>query len=97
MQELKASIFVQAYTMRQVFYDPSESSPRYLERIVGNPLVRDFDELKEILSNYRRIWVIAVPESIFIRMAGPEIRKFLQPESKVVYEGYNARVYLLQM
>jgi hypothetical protein len=94
---IESHYFVQAYTMRQVFYDPSENSPRYLERIVGNPLVRDFDELKEILSNYRRIWVIAVPESIFIRMAGPEIRKFLQPESKVVYEGYNARVYLLQM
>jgi hypothetical protein len=94
---IESQYFVQTYTMRQVFYDPSESSPRYLERIVGNPVLRDLEDLKGVLSNYRRIWLIAVPESIFTRMAGPEIRKFLQPEGKVVYEGYNARVYLLQM
>jgi hypothetical protein len=39
----------------------------------------------------------AVPESIFIRMAGSEIGEYLQRNGSVVYETYNAKVYLLQM
>jgi hypothetical protein len=93
---LESQYFVQTYTIRQVFYDPSESSPRYLERIVGNPIIRDFSDLQGVLSNYRRIWVIAVPESIFIRMSSQEIRKYLQNRGSVVYESYNAKVYLIQ-
>jgi hypothetical protein len=38
-----------------VFYDPSEASARYLERIVGNPVIRDINDLQEVLSRYRRV------------------------------------------
>jgi hypothetical protein len=82
--------------MRQVFYDLSEQSSRYLERIVGNPVIRDFDEFLEVLDNHKRIWLIAVPDSIFMRMSGPEIRKYVQKNGKVRYESYNAKVYLLE-
>jgi hypothetical protein len=81
--------------MRQVFYDPSEASPRYLERIVGNPVIRDFDDLKDALSRYQRAWVIATPESIFMRMAGLDIRQYFSKMGGVVYESYNSKVYLL--
>jgi hypothetical protein len=93
---LESQYFVQTYTMRQVFYDPSELSQRYLERIVGNPVIRTFDELQSIMSNYRRVWLITVPYSIFLRLSGPEIVKYVQKEGKVVYESYNARIYLLK-
>ncbi|HXH13114.1 MAG TPA: glycosyltransferase family 39 protein [Alphaproteobacteria bacterium] len=93
---LESQYFVQSYTMRQVFYDPSDLSPRYLERIVGNPIIRDFVDLQEILNNYRRVWIIAAPESIFTRMAGPEIRGYLQRKGSVAYESYNVKVYLVQ-
>jgi 4-amino-4-deoxy-L-arabinose transferase-like glycosyltransferase len=93
--DLESSYFIQVYTMRQVFYDPSEASPRYLERIVGNPVIRDFDDLKDALSRYQRAWVIATPESIFMRMAGLDIRQYFSKMGGVVYESYNSKVYLL--
>lgn len=94
--DIKSHYFVQTYTMRQVFYDPSESSVRYLERIVGNPVIRSYADLQEVLSSYRRIWIIAVPESIFTRMVGSEISKFLKQIGSITYESYNARIYLIQ-
>jgi hypothetical protein len=93
---LKSDYFLQVYTMRQVFYDPSESSSRYLERIVGNPVIRDFDDLASVLSSHRKVWVIAAPDSIFMRMSGPEILPYLNREGRVVYESYNAKVVLVE-
>ena len=60
--DINSYFFVQTYTMRQVFYDPSEASSRYLERIVGNPVIRDFNELVEVASNYKNIWIISIPD-----------------------------------
>jgi hypothetical protein len=93
---VESQYFVQTYTMRQVFYDPSELSTRYLERIVGAPVIRTFDELKDITSNYRKVWLVTVPYSIFLRLSGQDIAKYIQKEGKVVYESYNARIYLLK-
>jgi hypothetical protein len=93
---IASQYFVQTYTMRQAFYDPSEFSPRYLERVVGNPVIRTLDELKSITSNYRRVWLVTVPYSIFLRLSGSEIMTYVQKEGKVVYESYNARIYLLK-
>ena len=94
--DIDSSFFVQTLTMRQVFYDPSEASARYLERIVGNPVIRDFSDLIEVTSNYRNIWLISVPDSIFVRMSGPDIRKYLNSQGEVVYESYNAKVNLVK-
>ncbi len=94
--DIDSHFFVQIYTMRQVFYNPSETSPRYLERIIGNPVIRDFDELHSLLTHYKRVWFIAIPDSIFIRMSGPEIRNYIQKNGRVAYESYNAKVYVLE-
>jgi hypothetical protein len=93
---LESEYYVQNYTMRQVLYDPSGLSHRYLERIVGNEVLRDINEVEEVLSKYRRVWVIAVPDSIFMRMSGPEIRKYIQSVGTISYESYNAKIYLIE-
>jgi hypothetical protein len=92
---MESQFFFQDYTMRQVFYDPSGQSSRYLERIVGNPLITSFADMKEVMSNYRRIWIISTPDSIFSRMTSPEVRKFLNQLGGAVYESYNSKVYFL--
>jgi hypothetical protein len=93
---IESNYFIENYTIRQVFYDPTESYLRYLERTVGNPVIRDFDELHDIINNYDRVWVIAVPYSIFLKTLSEEMKQYIQKEGKVVYESYNARVYFLR-
>jgi hypothetical protein len=88
--------FVQDYTKVQVLYDPVNESPRYLERMTGIPTIRDFNELQNIMHQYRRTWIVAVPHGLFTRLSGYEITDYIYKYGKVVYESYDARIYLLQ-
>jgi Dolichyl-phosphate-mannose-protein mannosyltransferase len=92
---ISSDFFFQFYTMRQVVYDPTESSDRYLERTIGIPVIRNTGELMEVLSSYRRIWVIATPYRIFVKLSGPEIREYVRRKGQVTYETYNSKVYLI--
>ena len=94
--DIPTQYFVEHYTARQVVYDPSESSPRYMERTVGVPVLRNASDLQEVLAPRHRTWVIAVPYTLFSRLSGSEVISYVEQRGKVVYESYNARVYLLE-
>lgn len=93
--KIRTQYFVEHYTTRQVVYDPSESSPRYLERIVGVPVLRNASDLQEVLATRHRTWVLAVPYTLFTLLSGSEVISYLEQQGKVVYESYNARIYLI--
>jgi hypothetical protein len=92
---LESHYFFQEYTMRQVFYDPTSRSSRYLERIVGNQVITSAREITELISDHRRVWVVSSPDSIFIRMTSPEVRTLIHQAGRIVYESYNSKVYLI--
>jgi Dolichyl-phosphate-mannose-protein mannosyltransferase len=93
---IECHYYAQDYTIRQVFYDPSEFSPMYLEKIAGKPTLTDINELREALSNHRRTWIVAAPHNIFTLLLGSEMTELINKWGKVVYESYNAKIYLLQ-
>jgi Dolichyl-phosphate-mannose-protein mannosyltransferase len=93
---LTSDYFVQDYTKRQVLYDPIDESSRYLDKMMGIPVIRSFEELQGVFSKHRRIWIVAVPSSIFGLLSGPEIMGYVSKYGRVVYESYDARIYLLQ-
>jgi hypothetical protein len=81
--------------MRQVIYDPINSSKMYLERTIGIPTIRNSAELMEILNSERHIWIIATPYGIFTKLFSSDIREFIRKNGHVVYESYNSRIYLI--
>jgi len=87
--------FYQFYTMRQVVYDPTESSTHYLERTIGIPAIRNIEEFMEVLNSHRRVWVVATPYRIFVKLIGPEIREYINKRGTVTYESYNSKIYLI--
>jgi hypothetical protein len=93
---IEAQYYAQYYTIRQVFYDPLELSAMYLDKIAGKPTLTDVNALREVLSNHRRIWFVAVPYNVFPLLLGPDMKELIDKWGKVVYESYKARVYLLQ-
>jgi dolichyl-phosphate-mannose-protein mannosyltransferase len=93
--DIEAHYFVQDYTFRQVLYDPSEFSLLYLERTAGKPTLSDFNAFREALSSHRRTWVVAVPYGVLQLLFGSDIVEFIDKWGRVVYESYNARIYLL--
>jgi hypothetical protein len=93
--KIYSDYFFEFYTFRQVIHDPTESSERYLERTIGIPVVRTTDELMEVLNSQRRVWVVATPYRIFVKLTGPEVLDYVRKEGQVMYESYNSKVYLL--
>jgi hypothetical protein len=94
--DIEGQYFVESYAKRQVFYDPAGSSPFYLETIEGKPVLRNLEELRDVLHRYRKTWFVAVPYVSFYYLSGQEIMKYVEERGKVVYESYSARVYLLE-
>jgi hypothetical protein len=88
--------YAQDYTKRQVLFDPVDDSPRYLERMTGISVIRGVGELHPILNAYRRVWIVPVPHGVFAFLSGSEIMKYISQYGRVVYESYDARIYLLQ-
>jgi hypothetical protein len=93
---IQSHYYIQHYTFRLVFYDPSEVSPMYIEKVAGKPTVTDIKGLQEVLSKSRRSWVVAVPGDHFAFLVGPKMMDYIVKRGRVVYESYNAKIYLLQ-
>lgn len=93
---IRSDFFVEAYPMRQALYDPSQASPRYLERIAGVPVLRNLQELAEALHQQRRTWIVAAPYGRFVFMVREEMFAYVRQRARVVYESYDARIYLLE-
>ncbi|MBI5192036.1 MAG: glycosyltransferase family 39 protein [Nitrospirae bacterium] len=95
--DITPDYYIQSYTDRQVFYDIGRSgnpSPYYLDRYVGRPVIRSVSDLKNVFNNNRRVWIAAVNYRTFVAFDDKEMLDYIQLNSKPVYRGYNAAVYL---
>jgi hypothetical protein len=76
------------------YYDPEARPPHYLDRYMGNPVMRDFEEARNVLLGHPRVWIIAAPSDGFISQNERDLVQYLLNNSKVMYESYKAKVYL---
>jgi hypothetical protein len=76
------------------YYDPEIRPPQYLDRYMGNPVMRDFGEARDVLLGRPRVWIIAAPSDGFVSQNEKDLIQFLLNNSKVTYESYKAKVYL---
>jgi hypothetical protein len=93
---ISGDYFVQDYTKRQVLLDPIDDSTRYLERMTGIAVIRGDDDFRSVINMHRRIWIIAAPSGVFSFLSGPEVMEYVSKYGKVVYESYEAKIYLLE-
>jgi len=76
------------------YYDPESLPPKYLDRYMGNPVMRDFEEARNALLDHPRVWIIAAPSDGFVSQNERDLVQYLLDNSKVMYESYKAKVYL---
>jgi hypothetical protein len=91
---IRANNYLQTYTDRQVFYDVTEQTGRFLDKYSGAPVLRTFDEVREGLSRYQRIWIVATPFTAFQSTNDATTLDFVTRNAKLVFESYQSRVYL---
>ncbi len=92
---IETDYFLQSITARQVLYDITEENPMYLERTIGKPVLRGVSEFNDIASRYQKMWVFAIPYTSFQKLTDKNIQEYLAKNGRVVYESYNARIYLI--
>lgn len=86
--------FLQTITDRKIIYDPGEAQPKYLDKYVGNPVIRTQQEFYEVLRHNRRVWVYATPYGGFKEIIEPELLDFLQRRLTTVSETFDGKLYL---
>ncbi len=86
--------YLQENSLRQIVYDVSESSHGYLDKYVGTQVIRNLDELQDVLNRHRRVWIEAVAYYPFVRLNSGPTLEYLFKNTKLVFETYNGKVYL---
>jgi hypothetical protein len=73
--------------------DRSQRKPGFIS-LLGVEVIIRFQELKEAMNKHHRVWIAAVPNSMFIKLNTPEVLSYVNTNFKIVYESYNAKIYL---
>lgn len=90
----KGDYFVQTITDRKVVYDTVKKSPYYVDKFVGNPVLRSKQELQDVLENNSRVFFIAAPVDGLTRIIDDETLSYINQHMRVIAESYDSRLYL---
>lgn len=91
---IKGQYFLQGITAQKVIYDPGSDTPYYVDKYVGNPVLRGRDELENLCYRNKRVWLFMAPTRIFLRLQDPDLLDFIDNHMRVVAESYDATLYL---
>ncbi len=92
--QTKSHYYMDINLIKQIGYDISGQFPGFLDKYTGNPVLRNFGELKDILERHRRVWFVMAPISILTEYADPRLVAYIEKNSRIVHESYGARIYL---
>ncbi len=87
--------FLNSLLVQQITYETSVDAPFFRDKFVGNPVIRDAKELREVVDLAPRTWVIQAPLQ-FGQLNQPDVLAYFANYGRIVYESYNARVILIQ-
>ncbi len=76
------------------FFDISGEYPGLLDKYMANPITLSLDEFKNTTSRYKRVWFLSAPHAILPVVNDVQTVDYIKTNFKVLYESYNAKVYL---
>lgn len=91
---IKGDYALQEITSSVVVYEPHEDRPYYIDKWIGNPVLRNLAELKDVLIRNQRVWFLATPFGPSRQSLGDELYNFIQASMVLKDEGQNVRLYL---
>jgi 4-amino-4-deoxy-L-arabinose transferase-like glycosyltransferase len=90
--QLTGDYFLQSITSSAVFFD-STNSPYYMDKWVGNPVLRDRQDLQSVLYKNPRVWFLSVPHFRSMKRLEPDLQDLVSNEMTLVAESTNGRLY----
>ncbi len=77
-------------------YNQKLAEPRFVDKFVGLPAIRNLTELLEVTHRARRTWIVFAPYSSFNKLSAPNVTEYLDKNSKIEFETFRAKVFLIQ-
>ncbi|MEK6684567.1 MAG: glycosyltransferase family 39 protein [Nitrospirota bacterium] len=91
---LSGDYFMDTLLAQRVVYNTGYAVPILSDRFSGIPVIRNRNEFEDALNRAGRVWIIAAPFSAFVASNDPSVIELLTRRAKIVYESYEAKVYL---
>jgi hypothetical protein len=79
---------------KKMTYSGALDVPHFIDKWKGLPSVLNLEELQDLRSRYKRLWIVQAPGGAATQT--PEVRQYLQENAKVSFESYSAEVDVLQ-
>jgi len=92
---LRGDYFMQSQLATSVFYDP-KSSPYYTDKWVANPILRNREELDDVLMHHSRVWLVSAPDGASQLSIGDELYRYFEERAKLVEETADGKLFLYE-
>lgn len=92
--EIKGHYSIQSLLTTLVIYGVRENDPFYRDKWKGNPVLRNLQELEDILYSNNRVWLLVVPTGTFLKSLDSKVLDFIKHNFMLKAESDHARLYL---
>jgi hypothetical protein len=79
---------------KKITYSGALEIPHFLDKFRGYPCIRSLEELEDLRSRFKRLWIVQVPLGPADNQ-NPPVIQYLARNSRVMYLSYKAEVDLL--
>lgn len=86
--------YLQAYTSQQLFYVKKSDAAGYIDKYSGSTVIRNIDELRDVLNRHPRVWIMAMPYEIFQNSNDQPIIDYIRKNTKISFETFKGKIFL---
>jgi hypothetical protein len=79
---------------KKITYSGVSDRPQFLDKFKGHPCVRSLEELEDLRTRFKRLWIVQVPLGPADNQ-NPAVVAYLQKNARVAFLSYKAEVDLL--
>ncbi len=93
---ISGDYFLDTLFSSKVFYLQVLSAPAFADKFAGLPVIRNVNELKDVVHHSGRAWIVFAPYGSFEKLNSPAVLDYIHENAKTEFESYRAKVFLIQ-
>ncbi len=78
---------------KKLTYDGGFAEPPFIDKFRGRPTIRGLEELEQMRTRYRRLWLVQVPADDPI---DPLVAEYVRQKGRIVFQSHKSKVVLLE-
>jgi hypothetical protein len=87
---LKGDYSINTMLNSKIIYDGTIAAPQYIDKFRGYPVIRGIEELEDVRSRYKRLWIVRTGAT----WSNPAVVQYFAKNSRVIFQSYRSIVNL---